>query len=238
MKATHTCPRVGVRREIRAAAPRHQDFNPRSGRTAGAGQDGRTCAAAWPAPAGLAVRAAGGPAAGRPLDLSRGHIPYNKWLAPWPSDVTLLSCVDGYPDNHGAAARAAQSRVRSVRGFARDLAQCVDGRCPAGLPGWAFSYAVTCTWCRQSHALDSVTRYGIPCSNSIAAPCSEGRHGGLGRRPGSVGRGWAPVRAPQAVRRAVEPQAPLPLRQWAPLEALPRQALSASGALGRGVPHG
>lgn len=212
MKATHTCPRVGVRRETRAAAPRLQDLNPRGGRTAGDSQEGRTGAAAWRAPAGLAVCEAGGPAAGRPLNLFLGHFGTHTRGTRIQRDVNLLSLTHGDPDNHGAAPGAAQVRSGRVCGVAWDLAQCPDGRRTAGLPGWAYSLGLPAG---AACGARSVTRYGNPGR----APCPAG-----------------PARS--GLQSPAQPEAPLPLRQWSALEALPRQALSASRASGEGVPHG
>lgn len=180
------------------------------------------CARWCPAPSRLDSGALAQPAAEqredggaqRRLYLSLGHFGTHTGEIGVERDVKLLSSGDGDPDNHGAAPRAAQVRGGVLRGLARDLAQRLDGRCPAGLPGWAYRIGLPAVAC----LVGSVTCYGIRSGG-------ETRHAGPDLPGASQSLGPLPLRCPE--------------RRWPPaaLEAVPRQALSASRALGKGVAY-
>lgn len=198
-----TNPKVAARHQdpSHGAACRRQACRRASGASTAAGR----------ATAGPNAQRAGRAKPGR-LDLFLGHFGTHTRGTGVKRDVNLLSLTHGNPHNNGAAPGAAQGRGGRVRGVARDLAQCPDGRRPAGLPGWAHS---------------------LGCSAGAACGArSVTRHGNPGRAP------CPPDSARSGLQGAAQPQAPVPLRQWSPLEALPRQALSDSRAFGEGVPHG
>ncbi len=215
MSNTGTTSRVGRPRDHRMADARHQD----SSHGAACRRQARRRASGASTAAGRATAGPNAQRAGRAkpgrLNLLLGHFGTHTGETGVKRDINLLSLTHGHPDNHGAAPRTAQVRSGDVRGLAWHLAQCANGRRSAGLPGWAYSHPAARSWRRQSHAAHSVTCYG----NSGTAPCPA--HPARSRLQGPA-----------------QSQAPMPLRQRAALEALPRQALSASGAPGEGVPHG
>lgn len=216
MTTTRPTPRVGKPRGTRMADARHQDRNRPRGRLAAGRGDGRACAPATRPVVGLDASAAGGPGGARPLDLFLGHFGTHTRGAVIPCDVNLLSSAHVDADNHGAAPRAAEGRVRGVRRLARDLAQRADGRSTPGLPGWAYRVgyksAVTGAWRQQSH-------------RAAVVRC-ETRHAGPG------------------YQTAQEPQRSLPLRcsqrrrSSAALETVPRQGVAARWRRQEGGAHG
>lgn len=214
MKKTQSMPRGALVREKPVAVPRHQKPETSAAGRRLPARRGARARHVGRAAVGLADRAAGGPAAGRPLDLLLGHFRTHTGEIGVERDVKLLSSGDGDPDNHGAAPRAAQVRGGVLRGLARDLAQRLDGRCPAGLPGWAYRIGLPAVAC----LVGSVTCYGIRSGG-------ETRHAGPDLPGASQSLGPLPLRCPE--------------RRWPPaaLEAVPRQALSASRALGKGVAY-
>lgn len=239
MKPTHTRSRGSMVRRNPAPVPRPHHIGCVSRQVGGRQDGGIALARPHGRPeVGQAARAAGGPGEARPLDLSRGHITYSKRAAYCVRDVNLLSFIHGHPDNHGAAARAAQGRVGGVCSLARYLAQCADGCGSAGLPGWAHSAgfpAVTSAWRGQSQGpvagprrpARSVTRY-------------ENRHAGrvLGRGSGAARSGGAPARFAKAVRGSGQSEVELPLWEQAAVAEVPWQALGASCGFRKGVAHG
>lgn len=215
MKNTIRCPRVGLTRRRLLLVSRRQDRATAGGMPVAGAQAGaaRARTAARRAPAGPDAQRAGRAQPGR-LDLSIGHFRTHTGHFGLERDVNLLSLTHGDPDNHGAAARAAQVRSGVVRCIARDFAECFDGRRTSGLPGWA--YRISLPACALT--FDSVTRHGI----------CPGRPPGQGRE----------LQAPQKSECALPLRSSKLRRSPASLEAVPRKGLSAFEHLGKGVPHG
>lgn len=222
MNFTHTSSRDSVVRRNPAPVSRHQNSSHGAAcrRQASRRASGASTAAGL-ATAGPNAQRAGRAKPGR-LDLFLGHFGThtgrNCGFYRVHPDGRLLSWVDGHPDNHGAAPRAAQVRSRRLRRFARDLAQRPDGRRAAGLPGWAYRVGHPAAATRRRR---SVTRYGSLATGTAA--------------------GAGPARPD--LPATAQPVGPLPLRrskrgrQPAALEAVPREGLEAHHSPRKGGGH-